>query len=217
MRPGQCGWRREGGRVSLELYMQYDPHVQQVIDERLVLECDMASRTGTVRDIGLGSLEAVHSVQDTASIPLTASIGGPGSSWATEEEEDILEEDIEDIVVDKTVLRDIEIDSNQILELENEEQRFDGTRRRRLDDLEAGGMVTGWLDISQDGGRIQDPLEEGQVVRLSAKVQQVPGEQDTLVTRCMMASGAGHLIQLTDEFGCSLDRGLVSDFRYCCH
>ena len=211
MRPGQCGWRREGSRVSLELYMQYDPHVQQVIDERLVLECDMASRIGTVRDIGLGSLEAVHAVQHTASIPLTASIGGPGSSWATEEE-DIKEEDIEDIVIGETVLGDIELGSNQIIEPVNEEQRFDGSRRRRLDELESAGIVTGWLDISRDGGRIQDPLEEGQVVRLSAKVQQSQ-VQDTLLTRCMLATEAGDLLELTDEFGCSLDRGLVSDFR----
>lgn len=209
VRPGQCGWRREGSRVSLELYMQYDPHVQQVIDERLVLECDMASRIGTVRDIGLGSLEAVHTVQHTASIPLTASIGGPGSSWATEEE-DIKEEDIEDIVIGETVLGDIEIGTNQIVD--NKKQRFDGSRRRRLDELESGGIVTGWLDISRDGGGIQDPLEEGQVVRLSAKVQQSQ-VQDTLLTRCMLATEAGDLLELTDEFGCSLDRGLVSDFR----
>ena len=243
VRPGQCGWRREGGRVSLELYMQYDPHVQQVmmmmimmivmivmmimmqvIDERLVLECDMASRVGTVRDLGLGSLEAV---QNTASIPLTASIGGPGSGWASAED---IKEDIEDIVIGETDPEDV--DSNQISESvserrrlddnrserrrlddnRSERRRFDDNRRRRLDDLESAGVVTGWLDISQEGGRIQDPLQEGQVVRLSAKVQQSQ-VQDTLLTRCMLATEAGDLVELTDEFGCSLDRGLVSDFR----
>lgn len=78
--PGQCGWRREGSLVSLNLYMQYDPHVQQVLDEQLTVECDMATRTGSVVDMGV--LETGNQV---ASVPLTASMG-TGSSWAEEGE-----------------------------------------------------------------------------------------------------------------------------------
>ena len=77
--PGQCGWRREGSLVSLNLYMQYDPHVQQVLDEQLTVECDMATRTGSVVDMGV--LETGNQV---ASVPLTASMG-TGSSWAEED------------------------------------------------------------------------------------------------------------------------------------
>ena len=44
--------------------------------------------------------------------------------------------------------------------------------------------------------------------RLSAKVR--PGLQDTLLTRCLLATEAGDLLQLTDQFGCSLDTDTVT-------
>ena len=43
---GQCGWRRDWQKVQLDLYVQYDAHVQQVVDEKISLECDMATREG---------------------------------------------------------------------------------------------------------------------------------------------------------------------------
>ena len=43
---GQCGWRRDGRKVQLDLYVQYDAHVQQVVDEKISVECDMATREG---------------------------------------------------------------------------------------------------------------------------------------------------------------------------
>ena len=40
---GKCGWRREGYKVHLDLYVQYDTHVQQVKDKQISVECDMAT------------------------------------------------------------------------------------------------------------------------------------------------------------------------------
>ena len=33
---GQCGWKKAGQKVRLELYVQHDAHVQQVMDEQIV-------------------------------------------------------------------------------------------------------------------------------------------------------------------------------------
>jgi len=87
--------------------------------------------------------------------------------------------------------------------------RFDGSRERRLNDETP---VSGWLDISQEGGQIKDPLEEGEVVRLSAKVKQTQ-LKDTVLTRCMLATETGKLLELTDEYGCSLDDNIVTNFH----
>ena len=43
---GQCGWRRDGRKAQLDLYVQYDAHVQQVVDEKISVEFDMATRKG---------------------------------------------------------------------------------------------------------------------------------------------------------------------------
>ena len=43
---GQCGWKKEGQKVTLDLYVQYDALVQQVIDEQMTVECDMVTREG---------------------------------------------------------------------------------------------------------------------------------------------------------------------------
>lgn len=189
--PGQCGWRREGSLVSLNLYMQYDPHVQQVLDEQLTVECDMATRTGSVVDMGV--LETGNQV---ASVPLTASMG-TGSSWAEEGE-----------VQDEIVIGDNALFESKKDEIEEVNMRlFD--RRQRMEDTDS--VVTGWLDINQDGYQIHDPLQEGQIVRLSAKVKQ-QAMMDTLLTRCMLATESGDLLELTDEFGCTRDGSIVSNF-----
>ena len=87
---GRCGWRRQGSLVTLDVYMQYDPHLQQVIDERLVVQCDMAGRVGTVRDAGLATVTSGH----TASIPLTAV-----HSWGPASQQQV-EETVEQLAVD---------------------------------------------------------------------------------------------------------------------
>ena len=43
---GQSGWRRDGEKVRLDLYVQYDAHVQQVLDEKISMRCNMATREG---------------------------------------------------------------------------------------------------------------------------------------------------------------------------
>ena len=57
---GSCGWRREGQLVRLDLYVQYDTHVQQVVDEQLTVECDLSSGEGRV--VSQGSRQAAGGV-----------------------------------------------------------------------------------------------------------------------------------------------------------
>ena len=45
---GQCGWKKAGQKVRLELYVQYDAHVQQVVDEQIDVECDMDRGEGGI-------------------------------------------------------------------------------------------------------------------------------------------------------------------------
>ena len=78
---GQCGWKRLGETVRLSVYMQYDPHVQQVIDEQLEVECNMASRMGRV--VETSQLDIQHS-----SVPVTAVQSfGVATSILSEEED----------------------------------------------------------------------------------------------------------------------------------
>ena len=166
---GRCGWRRQGSLVTLDVYMQYDPHLQQVIDERLVVQCDMAGRVGTVRDAGLATVTSGH----TASIPLTA-VHSWGPAIQQPVEETVVEQgvagaalELEDEVEDE-VEEELELVSEEEVEtvVQPRNDIYDGSRRRRVDvGGGGGGAVSGWLDLSRDGGSIQDPLEEGQVVR----------------------------------------------------
>ena len=170
---GRCGWRRQGSLVTLDVYMQYDPHLQQVIDERLVVQCDMARREGTVRDAGLAAVTSGH----TASIPLTAVHSwGPAIQHQHQHQQEEEEEEtvIEQSVAGAALQLEQEEELDKELELESEEDVetvvqarndiYDGSRRRRVE-VGGGGAVSGWLDLSRGGGSIQDPLQEGQVVR----------------------------------------------------
>ena len=71
--------------------------------------------------------------------------------------------------------------------------------------------MAGWLDITNNGRQILEPLLEGDAVKLSAKVK-LDGRKETMITRCLMAAASGEVTELTDEFGCSTDLNLVSDF-----
>merc|ERR1719391_1115433 len=52
VKAGECGWKRDGPKVRLLLYLQYDAHVQQAVDEQLTVECDMRSREGRLVTLG---------------------------------------------------------------------------------------------------------------------------------------------------------------------
>ena len=80
----QCGWKKAGQKVRLELYVQYDAHVQQVVDEQIDVECDM--------DRGEGGIVSEYYGQEVINIPVqSVQSYGLGQSWASVEEEELLE------------------------------------------------------------------------------------------------------------------------------
>ena len=92
---GECGWSRQGALVRLDMYVQYDGHVQQVVDEQLTVECDMATREGRVVSMGSREREGgvgvpVHASQ---SVRVSASLGQGFVHRAEEEEEEEREEE----------------------------------------------------------------------------------------------------------------------------
>ena len=189
---GQCGWKRKGETVRLSVYMQYDPHVQQVIDEQLEVECNMASRLGRV--VETSQLDRQHT-----SIPVTAVQSfGVATTILSEEEEQEEQEEIRK----EEVEREEEPAPPPSLRQKAE--------RRILE--ETDNIAAGWLDITSNGRQVREPLLEGDAVKLSAKVK-MTGRQETMVTRCLMATARGDIIELTDEFGCSADTSLVTDFN----
>ena len=92
---GQCGWKREGQKVRLDLYVQYDAHVQQVIDDQISVECDMANREGRIVTQFYGEEVINIPVQSVQSY-------GVGHSWVSVEEEEFLDG------IENNVLDDIE-------------------------------------------------------------------------------------------------------------
>ena len=197
VRLGQCGWRQEGERVRLNVYMQYDPHVQQVIDEQLEVECNMASRVGRVVETKQMGLQHTN-------IPVTAVQSyGVATSLSHEEEEEEQEEEEEEAAPASAPAPAPALPSPA-------PRVRAGAERRVLDDP-AFSPLAGWLDITNNGRQILEPLLEGDAVKLSAKVK-LGGRKETMITRCLMASASGDVTELTDQFGCSTDLNLVSDF-----
>ena len=103
---GQCGWKREGKIVRLNLYIQYDTIVQQADDHEVGVECDMDSREGGI--VG----------EEVIAIPVkSVQRYGVGQSWISKEEEDLL--DGMDNVIDGLEDKD-EIKTNWIRDSDNE-------------------------------------------------------------------------------------------------
>ena len=183
---GQCGWKREGQKVTLDLYVQYDAHVQQVIDEQISVECNMATREGRLVMLYGG---------EGMSVPVQSTVQSyqVGQSLVNKEQEEKAIEDTE---------KDIDTSAPVI------------AKRGRMSDAHV--RVMGWLDITEGsihGGKsISRPLEEGEYVMIAAKVKQVEG-MGTMMTRCGMEDGKGKVTVLTDERGCSLDREMVGDVQ----
>merc|ERR1719336_3159483 len=154
---GQCGWKRKGETVRLSVYMQYDPHVQQVIDEQLEVECNMASRLGRV--VETSQLDRQHT-----SIPVTAVQSfGVATTILSEEEEQEEQEEIRK----EEVEREEEPAPPPSLRQKAE--------RRILE--ETDNIAAGWLDITSNGRQVREPLLEGDAVKLSAKVK-MTGRQE---------------------------------------
>jgi len=88
VKAGQCGWKRDGPKVRVLLYLQYDAHVQQAVDEQLTVECDMRSREGKLVTLG-----------NRMGVPLTSTslLVGQGFSFSGEgaDKEDNVDEDYE--------------------------------------------------------------------------------------------------------------------------
>ena len=192
---GQCGWRQEGERVRLNVYMQYDPHVQQVIDEQLEVECNMASRVGRVVETSQRGLQHTN-------IPVSAvQTYGVATSLSHEEEQEEQEVEEEAAPAPAPAAAPLAAPAPRVRQ---------GAERRVLDEPAVSPMA-GWLDITNNGRQILEPLLEGDAVKLTAKVK-LSGRKETMITRCLMATASGDVTELTDEFGCSTDLNLVSDF-----
>jgi len=193
---GQCGWKRDGERVRLDLYVQYDAHVQQVVDEKITVECNMATREGKMvmesdreEDIVMHKNEMSVIVRDSM-----------GDMTVDEESEDIKTEIFPDTrkkgrIDDKPIIPDI-----------RKRGRMDNDQRK----------LAGWLDITEGsipGGQpVSRPLQEGEYVMVAAKVKQGEGI-DTMMTRCGMDDGHNEVQFLSDERGCSLNSDIFGNIQ----
>ena len=119
LQAGKCGWKRDGPKVRLLLYLQYDAHVQQAVDEQLTVECDMRSREG--RLVTLGSRMGVP----LTSTSLLVQQGFSFTGGEDVEKEDDMYEDYEanSIFDAKEEEREVENDLGEWRGLEEEEAK----------------------------------------------------------------------------------------------
>merc|ERR1712032_1569400 len=110
---GKCGWKQDGPKVRLLLYLQYDAHVQQAVDEQLTVECDMRSREG--RLVTLGSRMGVPLTSTSLLVQQGFSFTGEGA-----EKEDEVYEDYEANSIFDTVEEDVENDLGEWRGLEEQ-------------------------------------------------------------------------------------------------
>ena len=167
---GQCGWKKAGQKVRLELYVQYDAHVQQVVDEQITVECDM--------DRGEGGIVSEYYGQEVINIPVqSVQSYGLGQSWASVEEEELLESE----------------EFGEKLKKGKEQVENDLVKRGRMD--EDIGSMMGWLDITeginQGGKSVSKPVKEGDNVIISAKVKQMAGMDTMLASGQVCHAGQG--------------------------
>eukprot|EP00090_Calanus_glacialis_P002288 TRINITY_DN11708_c0_g1_i5.p1 TRINITY_DN11708_c0_g1~~TRINITY_DN11708_c0_g1_i5.p1 ORF type:complete len:436 (+),score=115.20 TRINITY_DN11708_c0_g1_i5:86-1309(+) len=181
---GQCGWRRDGQKVQLDLYVQYDAHVQQVVDEKISVECDMATREGRM-------VTEVYT-EEGMSVPVMSEMSyGVSQSMGKVKKENM------------GIKNGTKI-----------ERKSEPVKRGRMDDnqVRVVGWLDITEGSIQGGNPLSRPLEEGEYVMIAAKVKQVRG-MDTMMTRCGMDDGQGDVRILTDERGCSLDSDVVGNIH----
>merc|ERR1719397_713400 len=161
VKAGNCGWKQDGPKVRLLLYLQYDAHVQQAVDEQLTVECDMRSREG--RLVTLGSRMGV---------PLTSTslLVQQGFSFTGAEKEDEVYEDYETNSIFDTVEEDVENDLGEWRGLEEQAKPEEDI----IGDLVVGKRKDEVVDIAEeevevikdDGGelvfleRVDEEVEE---------------------------------------------------------
>ena len=146
--------------MRLELYVQHDAHVQQVVDEQIAVECDMGTREGGIVQEGINI--PVQSVQSY----------GLGMSWASVEEEELLEMEAFGETENKAIK---EVESNLV------------KKERMNEDIES---VMGWLDITEQsnggGDSITKPLKERDTQQLKVKEVLAPHKDMLLdMTACV--------------------------------
>ena len=191
---------RHGSLVQLSLYLQYDKHVQQVIDEQVQVECDMATRTGRIVD--LTATGPVHNIP----VSVVQSYG-VGTSWVglqeEKEEEERLVEQAESKIIEEIIANDIALS-------ETRPGAAELRKRGRMEEEngEAGPGLNAWLDITEAGQPVSGSVVAGRTVRLTGRVRGAAA-QDSLLGNCRLQAGQ-QALQLTDERGCSVEPGLVS-------
>ena len=147
--------------MRLLLYLQYDAHVQQAVDEQLTVECDMRSREG--RLVTLGSRMGV---------PLTSTslLVQQGFSFTGAEKEDEVYEDYEANSIFDAVEEDVENDLGEWRGLEEQAKPEENI----IGDLVVGKRKDEVVDIAEeevevvkdDGGelvfleRVDEEVEE---------------------------------------------------------
>jgi len=194
---GQCGWKRDGERVRLDLYVQYDAHVQQVVDEKITVECNMATREGKMVMESDREEDIVMQHSNEMSVIVRDSMGE-----MTVEEEN---EEIKAAIIPETRKR---------ARIDNNPRRTDPKKRGRMDDIQR--KLVGWLEITEGsipgGHPVSRSLEEGEYVMVAAKVKQDEG-MDTMMTRCGMDDGHNEVQFLSDERGCSLNSDIFGNIQ----
>jgi len=142
---GQCGWKRDGENVRLDLYVQYDAHVQQVVDEKISVECNMATREGRMVTESYEAKDMELEVKSDMSYVVKESMG--------------------DTKVD---LKKEEIKIEPISDA-RKRSRMDDLQVRVVGwlDITEGSI--------QGGHPLARPLQEGEYVMITAKVKQVVG------------------------------------------
>ena len=143
--------------------------MQQVVDEKISVECDMATREGRM-------VTELYT-EEGMSVPVMSEM-----SYVVSQSMGKLEQGEKDRINDTNI-----------------ERTSEPVKRGRMDDnqVRVVGWLDITEGSIQGGNPLSRPLEEGEYVMIAAKVKQVKG-MDTMMTRCGMDDGQGDVRNLTD-------------------
>ena len=139
--------------------MQYDAHVQQVVDEKISMECNLATREARMVKESYGDDGMSVPVKSDMSFVVKQSMG----DGKQEEDATTMRTEMEEIPVLPKRGR-----------MEDHQQKVVGWL-----EITEGSI--------QGGNPLSRPLREGEYVMIAAKVKQVK-RVDTMMTRCGMDS-----------------------------